>query len=87
MWVFAWIVRPARANQSYKGRLQGMSKRRTLYQSIAMNRIPSLPRSHKGNTELLIWIELFTGYVVAKASASQTAQTVAEGYDECVSRR
>ncbi|GMF40035.1 unnamed protein product [Phytophthora fragariaefolia] len=49
--------------------------------------IPSLPKSYKGNTELLIWIDLFTGYIIAKASASRTAQTIAENYEECVFRR
>ncbi|OWZ07964.1 hypothetical protein PHMEG_00019572 [Phytophthora megakarya] len=48
------------------------------FQIIAMEHIPSLPRSHKGNTELLIWVDLFTGYVIAKASSSRSAQTVAE---------
>ncbi|POM78632.1 LOW QUALITY PROTEIN: Reverse transcriptase [Phytophthora palmivora] len=57
------------------------------FQIIGMDHIPSLPRSYKGNTELLIWIDLFTGYVIAKASASRTAQTVAENYEECVFRR
>ncbi|POM69701.1 Reverse transcriptase [Phytophthora palmivora] len=52
-----------------------------------MDHIPSLPRSHKGNTELLIWIDLFTGYVIAKANASRTAQTVTENYEECVFSR
>ena len=52
-----------------------------------MDHIPSLPKSHRGNTELLIWVDLFTGYVMAKANASRTAQTVAEGYEECVFRR
>ncbi|OWY97885.1 reverse transcriptase, partial [Phytophthora megakarya] len=56
------------------------------FQIIAMDHIPSLPRSNKGNTELLIWVDLFTGYVVAKASSSRTAQTVAESYEECVFR-
>ncbi|OWZ07109.1 reverse transcriptase [Phytophthora megakarya] len=49
-----------------------------------MDHIPSLPRSYKGNTELLIWVDLFTGYVIAKASSSRSAQTVAESYEECV---
>ncbi|GMF16338.1 unnamed protein product [Phytophthora fragariaefolia] len=56
-------------------------------QIIAMDHIPSLPKSYKGNTELLIWIDLFTGYVIAKASASRTAQNIAENYEECVFRR
>ena len=54
------------------------------FQIIAMDHIPSLPRSFKGNTELLIWVDLFSGYVVAKASKSRTAQTIAENYEECV---
>ena len=32
-------------------------------------------------------MDVFTGYVIAKASASRTAQTVAKGYEECVFRR
>ncbi|GMF47168.1 unnamed protein product [Phytophthora fragariaefolia] len=56
-------------------------------QIIAMDHITSLPKSYQGNTELLIWIDLFTGYVIAKASASRTAQTIAENYEECVFRR
>ncbi|GMF51216.1 unnamed protein product [Phytophthora fragariaefolia] len=56
-------------------------------QIIAMDHIPSMPKSYKGNTELLIWIDLFTGYVIAKACASRTAQTIAENYEECVFRR
>ncbi|POM69444.1 LOW QUALITY PROTEIN: Reverse transcriptase [Phytophthora palmivora] len=58
-----------------------------LFQIIGLDHIPSLPRSYKGNTELLIWIDLLTGYVIAKISASRTAQTVAENYEECVFRR
>ncbi|POM64178.1 Reverse transcriptase [Phytophthora palmivora] len=57
------------------------------FQIIGMDHIPSLPRSYKGNTELLIWIDLFTGYVIAKVSASRTAQIVADNYEECVFRR
>ena len=52
-----------------------------------MDHIPSLPRSFKGNTELLLWVDLFSGYVIAKASRSRTAQTIAESYEECVFRR
>ncbi|KAJ8561926.1 hypothetical protein ON010_g7753 [Phytophthora cinnamomi] len=54
---------------------------------IAMDHIPSLPKSYKGNTELLIWVDLSTRYVIAKASSSRTAQTIAESYEECVFRR
>ncbi|OWZ05873.1 LOW QUALITY PROTEIN: reverse transcriptase [Phytophthora megakarya] len=57
------------------------------FQIIAMDRIPSLPRSFNGNTELLIFVDLFSRYVIAKASASRSAQTIAETYEECVFRR
>ena len=43
--------------------------------------------SFKRNKELLIGVDLFSGYVVAKASESRTAQTIAEKYEECVFRR
>ncbi|OWY96308.1 reverse transcriptase [Phytophthora megakarya] len=56
------------------------------FQVIAMDHIPSLPRSFNGNTELLIFVDLFLGYVIAKASASRSAQTIAETYEECVFR-
>ena len=57
------------------------------FQIVAMDHIPSLPKSFKGNTELLIWVDLFSGYVIAKASSSRTAQAIAENYEECVFRR
>ncbi|GMF62292.1 unnamed protein product [Phytophthora fragariaefolia] len=57
------------------------------FQVSAMDHIPSLPKSFKGNTELLIWVDLFSGYVIAKASGSRAAQTIAESYEECVFRR
>ena len=34
----------------------------------------------KGTQELLIWVDRFSGYVGANASASRTAQTIAENY-------
>ena len=57
------------------------------FQIIAMDHIPSLPRSFNGNAELLLWVDLFSGYVIAKASSSRSAQTIAENYEECVFRR
>ncbi|OWZ14643.1 LOW QUALITY PROTEIN: reverse transcriptase [Phytophthora megakarya] len=57
------------------------------FQIIAMDHIPSLPISHKENTELLIWVDLFTGYVIAKASSPRSVQSVPESYEECVFRR
>ena len=52
-----------------------------------MDYIPSLTRSFKGNTELLVCVDPFSGYLIASASSSKTAQAIAEGYDEWVFRR
>ena len=57
------------------------------FQFIAMDHIPSLPESYKGNTELLIWVCLYTGFVVAKATPNRQATTIAEAYEEAVYRR
>jgi hypothetical protein len=54
---------------------------------LAMDQIPSLPNLYKGRTEFLIWVDQFTGYVIGKASASRTAQMIAESYEECMFRR
>ncbi|OWY98978.1 reverse transcriptase [Phytophthora megakarya] len=53
------------------------------FQVISMDHIPSFPKSFKGNTELLIWADLFTSYVIAM----REAQAVAKNYEECVFRR
>jgi hypothetical protein len=34
-----------------------------------------------------VWVDLFSGFVIVKANASRTAQTVAEAYEEAVFRR
>ena len=52
-----------------------------------MDHIPSLPRSFKGNIDLLWWVDLFSGYVLSKASSSRTAQLITADYEECVFRR
>ncbi|OWZ05121.1 reverse transcriptase [Phytophthora megakarya] len=57
------------------------------FQIISMDDIPSLPRSFNGNTELLIFVDQFSGYVIAKASTSRSAQTIADTYEQCVFRR
>ncbi|OWZ15962.1 reverse transcriptase [Phytophthora megakarya] len=60
-----------------QGRLPGNLQATYPFQIIAMDHIPSLPKSYKGNTELLIWADLFTGYVLVKASGARTAQQIA----------
>ncbi|OWZ00441.1 reverse transcriptase, partial [Phytophthora megakarya] len=71
----------------HQGRSPGNVQGTYPFQVISMDHIPSLPKSFKGNTELLIWADLFTGYVIAKAGSSRGAQAVAENYEECVFRR
>ncbi|KAI9985378.1 hypothetical protein PInf_004727 [Phytophthora infestans] len=44
-----------------------------------MDHIPALPKSLKVNTELLIWVDLFTGYVIAKAILPMTKFTMSQG--------
>ncbi|OWY99750.1 reverse transcriptase [Phytophthora megakarya] len=77
-----WKGKPTGQGES-PGSIQGTYP----FQVISMDHIPSLPKSFKGNTELLIWADLFTGYVIANAGPSREAQAVAENYEECVFRR
>ncbi|GMF26551.1 unnamed protein product [Phytophthora fragariaefolia] len=51
---------------------------------IAMDHMPA---SHKENTELLVWVDLDTDFVIVKANASRSAQKVTEAYAEAVLRR
>ena len=36
---------------------------------------------------MLLWVDLISGYFIAKSSGSRSAQTIAESYEECVFRR
>jgi hypothetical protein len=57
------------------------------FEVLGMDHVPSLPKSTRGNTELLIWIDQHTGYVIVSANASRKAETAAEAYERCVYRR
>jgi hypothetical protein len=57
------------------------------FQVIGMDHVPSLPKSHRGNSELLIWVDHHTGFVIVSANKSREAQEVAESYERCVYRR
>ncbi|OWY96380.1 reverse transcriptase, partial [Phytophthora megakarya] len=39
-----------------------------MFQVVAMDHIPSLPASHNGNTELLVWVDVFIGKRVSNGS-------------------
>ena len=41
----------------------------------------------KKNTELLLWVDLFSGYVITRESSSRSVKAIAEGYEECLFQR
>ncbi|OWZ22110.1 reverse transcriptase [Phytophthora megakarya] len=82
-WGSVRIARPGKEGRRSNGNRPETSLRRTHSRSD----IPSLPASYKRNTELLVRVDLFTDFVIAKTSASRTAQTVAESYEEAEFRR
>ena len=66
-----------KGGHTLQGKNSGNMKAMYPFQIKAMDHNPSLPKLHKRNTELQLWIDLCTGYVMAKPSASSTAQAVA----------
>jgi ribonuclease HI len=69
-----------------EGRSPGNIEATRPFQVIGMDHVPSMPRSHRGNTELLIFVDHHTGYVITKATRSRSAETVAAAYEEAVFR-
>ena len=55
-------------------------------QYISMDFVIPLPESHQGNVALLLFQDMFTGYVMTKPMRSTTTQEVAEAYEEVVFR-
>jgi hypothetical protein len=56
-------------------------------QIISMDFVLPLPESRQGNIALLLFQDMFSGYVMCKAMRGTTAQEVAEAYEEVVFRR
>ncbi|OWY97374.1 reverse transcriptase [Phytophthora megakarya] len=63
-----WKGKPTGQGES-PGNIQGTYP----FEVISMDHISSLPKPFKGNTKLLIWGVLFTGYVITKAGPSREA--------------
>ena len=84
MWQNVLIARREKENRFFAANLRGMSKPLIRF---AMDQIPSLTRYFKGNTKLLLVVDLFSGFGISKARSSRTAQKIAESYEECVFRR
>ncbi|POM75203.1 Reverse transcriptase, partial [Phytophthora palmivora] len=57
------------------------------FEAVSMDFVTHLPESVRGNTFLLLFQDMFSGYVMCKPMASTTAQDVAEAYEESVFRR
>jgi len=57
------------------------------FEAVSMDFATHLPKSERGNTFLLLFPDVFSGYVMCKPMSSTTAQDVAEVYEEQVFRR
>ncbi|OWZ10132.1 reverse transcriptase [Phytophthora megakarya] len=56
------------------------------FEVVSMDFITHLPKSERGNTFLLLFQDMFTGYVMCKPMSSTTGQDCAEAYEEVVFR-
>ncbi|OWZ10345.1 LOW QUALITY PROTEIN: reverse transcriptase [Phytophthora megakarya] len=54
------------------------------FEIVSMDFVTHLPESARGNTFLLLFQDMFSGYVMCKPMSSTTAQEVAEAYEERV---
>ncbi|POM75957.1 Reverse transcriptase [Phytophthora palmivora] len=57
------------------------------FEVVSMDFVTHLPESERGNTFLLLFQDMFSGYVMCKPMSSTTAQDVAEAYEERVFQR
>ncbi|OWY94128.1 reverse transcriptase [Phytophthora megakarya] len=56
------------------------------FEVVSMDFVTHMPKSDRGNTFLLLFQDMFSGYVMCKPMHSTTAQDVAEAYEERVFR-
>ncbi|OWY92260.1 LOW QUALITY PROTEIN: reverse transcriptase [Phytophthora megakarya] len=56
------------------------------FEVVSMDFVTHMPKSDRGNTFLLLFQYMFSGYVMCKPMDSTTAQDVAEAYEERVFR-
>jgi len=57
------------------------------FQVISMDFVTELPKSHRGNTRLLLFQCVFSGFNLCKPMASWTAMDIAQAYNEVVFQR
>ncbi|POM74707.1 Reverse transcriptase, partial [Phytophthora palmivora] len=78
------------AHEDFQGGHQGITRNiepTRPFEAVSMDFVTHLPESVRGNTFLLLFQDMFSGYVMCKPMASTTAQDVAEAYEESVFRR
>ncbi|OWZ14400.1 LOW QUALITY PROTEIN: reverse transcriptase [Phytophthora megakarya] len=56
------------------------------FEVVSMDFVTHMPKSNRGHTFLLLFQDMFSGYVMCKPMNSTTAQDVAEAYEERVLR-
>ncbi|OWY95943.1 hypothetical protein PHMEG_00033913, partial [Phytophthora megakarya] len=56
------------------------------FEVVSMDFVTHMPKSDRGNTFLLLFQDMFSGYVMCKPMDSTTAQDVTEAYEERVFR-
>ncbi|GMF41104.1 unnamed protein product [Phytophthora fragariaefolia] len=56
------------------------------FEVVSMDVVTHRPKSARGNTFLLLFQDMFSGYVMYKPMDSTTAQDMVEAYEECVFR-
>ncbi|KAE9007126.1 hypothetical protein PR001_g17039 [Phytophthora rubi] len=56
------------------------------FEAVSMDFVAHMHKSARGNTFLLLFQDIFSGYVMCKPMSSTTAQDVAEAYEERVFR-
>ncbi|KAH9110369.1 hypothetical protein AeMF1_014787, partial [Aphanomyces euteiches] len=54
---------------------------------VCMDAATDMPSSFRGNTQLIVFADVFTGFIMTKATPNRTAHTVALAFEEVVFRR
>ncbi|KAH9151554.1 hypothetical protein AeRB84_005857 [Aphanomyces euteiches] len=54
---------------------------------VCMDAATDMPSSFRGNTQLIVFADVFTGLIMTKATPNRTAHTVALAFEEVVIRR
>ncbi|OWZ00629.1 reverse transcriptase [Phytophthora megakarya] len=75
-----------KGNPPNAGSSPGNIEPRQPFEVVSMDFVTHMPKSDRGNTFLLLFQNMFSGYVMCKPMDSTTAHDVAEAYEERVFR-